>query len=162
CIVIGASDRSDRRLDACLGEPLAEPDRCVLRSPIRMVDNVFQVEYAFLLAGPDGLLDRVEDHGGGHRGSDPPAQDPASVGVGDKGHVGEPCPGRHIGEVCYPQPVRCWWSEAALDEIGGTGCGRISDRGPAGFAAGGPGQAEFGHQPFDGASGHLDALTVQG
>ncbi len=32
--------------------------------------NVFQVEYAFLLAGPDGLLDRVEDHGGGHRGSD--------------------------------------------------------------------------------------------
>ncbi len=35
----------------------------------------------------------------------PPAQDPASVGVGDKGHVGEPCPGRHIGEVCYPQNV---------------------------------------------------------
>ncbi len=33
------------------------------------------------------------------------AQDPASVGVGDKGHVGEPCPGRHIGEVCYPQHV---------------------------------------------------------
>ncbi len=81
-------------------------------------DNVFQVEYAFLLAGPDGLLDRVEDHGGGHRGSDPPAQDPASVGVGDKGHVGEPCPGRHIGEVCYPQPgcaVWCLWAPGPAD-----------------------------------------------
>ncbi len=81
-----------------VGSTIADP------SPSLSV-YVFQVEYAFLLAGPDGLLDRVEDHGGGHRGSDPPAQDPASVGVGDKGHVGEPCPGRHIGEVCYPQAV---------------------------------------------------------
>ena len=73
-----------------VGEPLAEPDRRVLRSPICMVDNIFQIEYTLLLAGPDGLLDRVEDHRGSHRGSDAPAQDPASVGVGDKGDVGKP------------------------------------------------------------------------
>jgi hypothetical protein len=32
-----------------------------------MVDNIFEVQYTFLLAGPDRLLDRVEHHGRGHR-----------------------------------------------------------------------------------------------
>ena len=40
-------------------------------------------------------------------------------------------------------------SKPALDDIGRAGCGRISDRGLAGSAAGGPGQAGFAHQPFD-------------
>jgi hypothetical protein len=63
-IVIGAADRPDRGLDACLDKPLAEPDRRILRSSIRMVDNIFEIQYTLLLAGPDGLLDGVEDHGG--------------------------------------------------------------------------------------------------
>ena len=54
-----------------------------------MVYNISQIQYTFSLAGPDGLLDRVEDHRGGHRRRDPPAQDPAGVGVGDEGDVGE-------------------------------------------------------------------------
>ncbi len=62
-----------------------------------MVDNVFQVEYAFLLAGPDGLLSRVEDMEVASW-KRPPAQDPASVGMTK---AEEPA-GRHIGEVCYP------------------------------------------------------------
>ncbi len=47
-----------------------------------------------------------------------------------------------IGEVCYPQPVGCLVVEAALDEIGRTGCG-----GSAAIVVlralprGGPGQA---------------------
>ncbi len=47
------------------------------------------VEY-LLLAGPEGLLDRVETRG--YRGKRPAS--PGSLYVGDKGHVGEPCPGR--------------------------------------------------------------------
>lgn len=54
-----------------------------------MVDNVFQVEYVFLLVGLDGLFDCVEDYGGGYCGSDLLVQDFVSVGVGDKGYVGE-------------------------------------------------------------------------
>ncbi len=52
-------DRSDRRLMPASASRSSEPDRCVLSIPIRMVDNVFQVEYAFLLAGSRWLLDRV-------------------------------------------------------------------------------------------------------
>lgn len=48
-IVIGAADRSDRGLDACLGEPLAEPDGRILRTPICMVDNIVQIEHTFLV-----------------------------------------------------------------------------------------------------------------
>lgn len=50
-IVIGAADHSDRGLNACLGEPLAEPDGRVLRTPVCMVDNIFQIEHTFLFGG---------------------------------------------------------------------------------------------------------------
>jgi len=52
-----------------------------------MVDNIFQIENTFLLAGPDGLFDRVEDHRGGHRRCDPPAQNPPGVGIDHQRHV---------------------------------------------------------------------------
>jgi len=48
-VVIRAADRTDRGLDPGLREALAEPDRRVLRSSIRVVDNIFQIENAFLL-----------------------------------------------------------------------------------------------------------------
>ena len=53
-------------------------------------DNVFQIRHTFLLAGPDGVFDRIEDHRGGHRGGDPPTEDPAGLDVDDVGDVGEP------------------------------------------------------------------------
>ena len=92
-VVIGTADSPDRGLDSGFSESFGEADGGVLRSPIRMVHNAFEIEDALLLAGPDGLLDGVEDHGGGHRGGYPPAQDPAGVGVGDEGDVGEAGPG---------------------------------------------------------------------
>src|ERR1700730_13339821 len=60
---------------------LRPPIESALRSSIRVVDNVFQVHCAFLLSGPDRLLDRVEHHGRRHGGGHPPAKDPARVGV---------------------------------------------------------------------------------
>jgi hypothetical protein len=98
-----------------------------------MVDNIFQIENTFLLAGPDGLFDRVEDHRCGHRRCDPPAQDPPGVGID---HDSVPAP------------------KPALDKISRTHCGRVCDRGLAGFASGGTGQTQFGHQPLDGAARH--------
>jgi hypothetical protein len=50
-----------------LGEAFAEPDRGVLGPSISVVDNIFEIENAFLLTRPDGLLDRIEHHRGGHR-----------------------------------------------------------------------------------------------
>src|ERR1700738_1964564 len=52
-----------------------------------MVDNVFQIQDTFLLAGPDGLLDGVEHHRGSHRGCHPPAPDSSRVRVDDEGTV---------------------------------------------------------------------------
>ena len=43
---------SHRGLDAGFSEPFAEPDGRVLRPSIRMVDNIFEVELTFALAGP--------------------------------------------------------------------------------------------------------------
>ena len=81
-----------------------------------MVHNIFQIEYTFLLAGPDRLLDRVEDQRGDHRRRNPPPQHPASVGVSHEGDVGEPGPGRDIGVGVGPgapcQPCGWWVSPA--------------------------------------------------
>ena len=63
-------------MDACVGKPFGEPGGHVLRSPIRMVDNIIEVGYTVLLAAPDGVIDRVEDYRGGNRRRDSPAQDP--------------------------------------------------------------------------------------
>ena len=38
-IIVGRSDRSDRRLDPGFGEPLGEPDRRILGSSIRIKPN---------------------------------------------------------------------------------------------------------------------------
>ena len=61
-VVVGAAARADQWLDAGFGEAFSEPDRGVLRSSISMVDNIFQIEDAVLLTGPDGVLDRVEHY----------------------------------------------------------------------------------------------------
>jgi hypothetical protein len=84
---LSAADGTDRGLNPGFSQPLAEPDRGVLRSPIRMVDNLFEVMHGFTGAGPDGLFDPVEHHCGRHGGGDPPAQDPPRVGVDDKRDV---------------------------------------------------------------------------
>jgi hypothetical protein len=53
------------------------------------VDNIFELHDSFLLTGPDGLLDRVEDHRGGHRLADSPAQDAPRIGIDDEGDLGK-------------------------------------------------------------------------
>src|SRR6202011_4749152 len=126
-----------------------------------MVDNVFQIQDTFLLAGPDGLLDGVEHHRGSHRGCHPPAQDSSRVSVDDEGNVGDPRPRRYIGQVGDPQPIRCRRTELALHQIRRAGCAGVGDRGAPGLAPGGAGQAQFGHQPLHGATGHRDSLAVQ-
>jgi hypothetical protein len=126
-----------------------------------MVDNIFEIENTFLLAGEDGLFDGVEDHRGGHRRCDPPAQDPARVGIDDEGHVGKPRPRRHVGQVGDPRPIRCRRPKPALDTISRTHRGRVCDGGLAGLASGSTGQTQFGHQPLNGAARHRNPLAVE-
>ena len=87
------------------------------------------------------------------RRRDPPAQDPPGVGVNDEDDVGEPRPGRHVGQIGHPQPIGCRRPKPMPSKISRTRCDWIGNCCLAGFAAGRPGQAEFGHQPLDGAAG---------
>ena len=108
---------------------LRPPIESALRSSIRMVHNIVQVKHAFMLAGPDRLLDPIEHHRGRHRRRRPPAQNPPRVSIDDEGHVGESRPGRHVGQVSHPQPVGCRRGELSLHEISRTRGHRVGDRG---------------------------------
>ena len=51
------------------------------------------------------------------RGAAPPAQDPAGVGVDHERDVDPPGPGRDVGHVGHPQPVRRGRGEPARDQV---------------------------------------------
>src|SRR3954471_20959735 len=63
------------------------------------------------------LLQRVEHEAGVRRARDPPAHDPAGIGVDHKGDVNKAGPGRDIGEVGEPEDIRPWRLELAVDVI---------------------------------------------
>jgi hypothetical protein len=55
-----------------------------------------------------GLLQRIEHEAGMSRTRHPPAHDPAGIGVDHEGHIDEPGPSRHIGEILSANcTVRC-------------------------------------------------------
>src|ERR687898_2161785 len=160
-IVIRRPDSTDRGLDTSGGEPFGEGQRYVLGPAVMVMDQAGQVAAAVAGPGPDGLLNRVEDELGGHRGAGPPAEEAAGVGVDDEGYVDPTRPGRHVGEVGHPQPIRCERREVAVDKVGRARPGRVGDRGPFHPAAARAANPKLLHQPFHRAPGHADAFPVQ-
>src|SRR5260370_3965673 len=63
------------------------------------------------------LLQRVEPERAVRRARDPPAHDPAGIGVDHKGDVDKAGPGRDVGEVGEPEDIRPWRLELAVDVI---------------------------------------------
>jgi hypothetical protein len=126
-----------------------------------MLDQPGQIRLALAGPGPDGLLHGVQDELGSHRGAGPPAQDAAGVGVDDEGDVDPARPGRHVGQVGHPQPVRRQRREPPPHQILWQPLGPVSDRGAFHLAADRAAQPEPAHQPLHRAAGHLDAFTVQ-
>ena len=61
------------------------------------------------------------------------------IGVDDEG-IGKPGPGRHIGQIGHPQPVRGRRGEPSLDEVGRPRCCWIGDGGAFDLAASRAGQ----------------------
>jgi hypothetical protein len=112
-------------------------------------------------AGPDGHLQRVQSQVGAQRPRGLPAHDEAAEGVDDEGHIDEPGPGRHVGEVRHPQLGRPGRREVPLHQVRGSGGGRIRRGGPPGLATADALKAQLTHQPFHGAAGHRDPLPVQ-
>ena len=84
-----------------------------------------QVAGAVTAPGPEGLLEGIEDQRGGHRGGGAPAQDPAGVRVDDERDVDHPGPGRDVGEVGHPEPVRGGRAELPSHQVSGPRRGRV-------------------------------------
>jgi hypothetical protein len=111
----------------------------------------------------DGVGKRPLDHGCGRGLSGLPAHDGIGEGVDDERGVAPPTPDAdHVGEVGYPQQVRCAGGEPPIHQVGGPLDGvRVSDGGPWRGTAGDSDPAVEPHQPFHGAPRDLDALPVQ-
>ena len=72
----------------------------------------------------------------------------------DEGGVAEPRPGRHVGEVDHPAPVRAGGGEVAVQQVVGD---PVPGGGPGGAhrpARPGAGQSQCPHAPLHSAPGH--------
>ena len=75
------------------------------------------------------LLQCIEHEAGMGCSADPPTNDIADVNIDHERHVDEPVPGRHVGKIRDPKPIRGWRVELAVDVIQRTRCRLIADRG---------------------------------
>lgn len=88
------------------------PGGCI-RCSIGVMDQPVQVGAAAPLPGPQGLLQGIEDQAGPHGNGSPPAQDPPGVSVDDERDIDHAGPGRDVGVVGNPEPVRRGWAGAS-------------------------------------------------
>ena len=102
-IIVRFPDAADGGFDSCLGEALGVADADVLRPAVGMADETAAGEGAALV---QSLLQGIEHEVRPGRARYAPADDPAGKNVDDEGRIDEAAPGRDVGEVGDPQPVR--------------------------------------------------------
>ena len=117
---------TERLADAGIGQPFGVADGQVLAAAIGMMDQATALGRAPL---GDGLVQRIENKAGGHRCRDAPAHNLAREDIDDEGHVDHPHPGRHVGEVGYPELVGGICCKLPVDLVIRAGLRRIGDRG---------------------------------
>lgn len=156
-VVVAIADVADGRLDTRLRQALGIVDRHVLAPPVAGVNQAAATNRTPIVAG---LLESIEHKAGMRRPARPPADDAASLGVDDEGDVDEARPGRDIGEVGDPEPVRCRSMELAVDLIERTRGSLVADRRPHRLATDRALQAQACHQPLDGTAGDRKALSL--
>jgi hypothetical protein len=105
------------------------------------------------------LFQRVENEPGRRLPADPPADDPPGEGVDDEGDMDEARPGRDVGEVGDPEPVRAVGAEHAVHPVQRARRARVGNRRPHPPAPDGSLQAQRPHQPGDGAAGDRNTLA---
>ena len=119
-----------------------------------------EVGGAVATAGPNRLLEGIEDQLSGRRGDGALAEDPTGVGVDDERDVDPSRPRRDMGDVAS-QPVRCRWGESALHQVAGQLGRSVSDRDALDLATDHTGQAESAHPPLHGAPRDRQTLAGQ-
>jgi hypothetical protein len=92
-VVIGIADRSHRGANTCLLAPQTEGDRCVLRSLVRVMDDIPRLSLR------DRHVEGLKDKFGFLFVTDRPTYNPSTEGIKDDRQVDEACPGRDEGDV---------------------------------------------------------------
>jgi hypothetical protein len=128
---------------------------------VGVVDQSGQVGDAFGSAGPQRHLEGVQDQWAGHFAGGPPADDAAGEHVDHERHVDRAGPGRDVGEVGYPQPVRCRGDEVAVDPVRWPVRAFVGDGGPRCLAADHATDAHLGHQSLHGAASDIVAKAPE-
>lgn len=93
--------------------------------------------------------------GGGRPGKNPPGEQ-----IDHERDIGEPCPSRHVREVCDPDLVRCIGAEVTVQQVLGPVPILGPDRGggpPTAHQAVHPG---YPHQPIHGVLGNIRVPVV--
>src|ERR1700729_4041044 len=112
-IVVGVADRACRWTNAGFLAASAESDRRILRTAIRMMDDVVG------LSGHDRHAESVEHDAGLQIGREGPSDDPARPGVENDRKVEKSGQRRQEVDVGHPQLVGSLGHEVAADEIAG-------------------------------------------
>jgi hypothetical protein len=107
----------------------------------------------------DRHVQRVQDPFGAQVLSHRPADDPAGEGVQHHRHIQPTLAGALLGDVGHPQPVRSWWSDVALDQVGRWSGVRVAAGQTAQPAPVAALQASGAHQPGHAFAPHLRAQT---
>ena len=90
-----------------------------------------------------------------------PIHHAAAPGIQDYGDVQEARPGRQVGDVGYPEPIRALGTEVALNQIGSKNCRTIPHGGGGPLAPTHAPQAFFAHQTSDPLAADVRALGRQ-
>ena len=153
-VIIGVSNRTHRGTHAGLAAAMAELDRGVLRTLIGVMDH--PSGWSPQQRHVQGIKHQLPGERAGHR----PADDAAAKGVEHDGEVDKARPGRDVGNVGDPQPVRRLRGEVALDQVG-----RLTtialDRGGDELASAHTGKTGLRHQPGDTLAANMDPLGRQ-
>jgi len=107
------------------------------------------------------LFERIEDEPCMRRPGDPPADNAAGECIDDEGHIDEPGPGRDIGEVADPEPVRRGRLELAVHPVERARRGLVGDRRADRLAPDDALQAHGIHQPLHRAARHAEPFAQQ-
>lgn len=94
-VVERVADCADGRQRPGGGEAFGGRHRHVLRPGVGVTDQSWPDRPAVLAAGPQGVLEGVEDQAGAHVTGGPPAEDAAGVSVDDERDVDHP---DHVGQ----------------------------------------------------------------
>lgn len=156
-VVITVTDTADRRLEASFCQTLCIPYADILAAAIRVMNKTTSDARPSIV---QGLLKSIEHKARMCRPADPPADYAAGEHIDHEGNVDEPGPGRDVGEIADPEPVRCRGLEVAVHMVERARRCLVAVGRSMRLAADNALQPHGLHQAPDGATCHVKAFPL--